>query len=189
MSEGKEFEILASGAYPARLYQIIHMGVIDSGQYGPKDTVRLAFEFPTEKTTFKEENGEQPFVLSQEYTLSTHEKSNLRKVIHALIGAELTDQEAESFDVEDLIGKECLVTVVHNEGKNGKIYANIGNTTVLPKGMECPAPINEAFVLNYREKWDDIKFATLPDFIKSKMQATEQFKFKGEEVQPDDIPF
>ncbi len=173
----KDFEPIAEGAYPARIYQMIHIGTIAGFQGAMQNKVRITFEFPTELKVFKEENGEQPQVLSQDYTLSFHEKATLTKVINACDPKALKvgeDGLIDEYDVENLLGKSCLVTVVHKVGKEGKVFANVGNCTVMPKGMTCPEAINEPKVLNY-DNFDEEIFASLPQFIQDKIKSSSEY--------------
>lgn len=177
-SAGADFTPIEEGSYVARIYQIIHVGTVAGYQGALQNKVRLTFEFPTELKVFKEENGEQPQVLSNEYTLSFHEKATLTKVINACDPKALKvgeDGMIDEYDIEKLLGKACLVTVVHKAGKEGKVYANIGNCTVLPKGMTCPPAINEPKVLNY-DNFDKEYFTTLPTFIQDKIRSSQEYK-------------
>lgn len=177
-SAGKEFEPIAEGAYPARIYQIIHIGTIPGYQGVMQNKVNITFEFPTELKIFKEDKGEQPQVLSQDYTLSFHEKATLTKVINACDPKALKigdDGLIEEYDTEKLIGKSCLVTVVHKLGKDGKVYANIGNCTVMPKGMVCPDAINETKILNY-DDFNKELFESFPKFIQDKIKSSSEYQ-------------
>ncbi len=189
--QGASFDPIPEGAYPARIYSFIHMGT-GPGYLGQiQNKIRLTFEFPTEMKVFKEENGPQPMVLSQEYTLSTHEKSQLRKVIEACDPKALKtvgdDGLVDAYDAEQLVGKACLVTVIHKKGKTGdEVYANIGNCTVMPKGMECPLQINPSVVLSY-DNFDQEVFDKLPKFIQEKMQSSYEYQKMNED--PNAVPF
>lgn len=189
----KSFDPIPEGAYPARIYQIIHIGTVPGFQGQLQNKVRITFEFPTETKVFKEENGEQPMVLSQDYTLSFHEKSQLRKVIDACDPKALKsvgdDGLVEQYDIENLLGKACLVTVVHKEAKTGEaIYANIANCTVMPKGMTCPPQINESKSLSY-DNFDHAYFATLPQFLQDKIKASSEYQWMMSDKSDDAVPF
>jgi hypothetical protein len=45
----------------------------------------------------------------------------------------------------------------------------------MPKGINCPAQINDTFLLDY-DNFDAVKFDSLPDFIKTKMQGSKEFR-------------
>ncbi len=189
----KNFEPLAEGAYPARIYQVIHIGSVPGFQGQIQNKVRITWEFPTETKVFKEENGEQPYVLSNDYTLSFHEKSQLRKVIDACdpkaLKAVGEDGLVEEYDIENLLGKACLVTVIHKDSKTSEaVYANIGNCTVMPKGMTCPEAINEPKSLSY-DNFDKEYFVTLPQFIQDKMKSSSEYKWMEMDSKDEAVPF
>src|SRR3990167_1368282 len=172
-----EFEILEEGSYPARIYQMIHIGTIAGFQGQLQDKVRIGFELPTELKVFTEEKGEQPRVISQEYTLSFHEKAKLRKLIDACDpkAMKITDEGfLEEYDIENLIGKECLLTVKHKNSKEGNTYSLIDGTTMLPKGMSCPPAFNEPIILSY-DNWNQEIFDKLPDFLKDKIKSSQEY--------------
>lgn len=208
----KEFTrtVVPEGTYVARLYSFIDLGV-QEGQYKGEPTsnrkVRLTFELPTETKEF--DGAEKPLVISKEYTLSMHPKSRLRPVVEALVGVSFTDPEAINFDFEDdidqLLGKECMLSVSHFEGQRG-LSAQIDSVVRLMKGATCPPQFNEStfYLLKHG---DNEVFQNLPQFIKDKIMATKtetvdedtandiknlrdaHNKKEPEDISPDDIPF
>src|SRR3990167_3506765 len=180
-------EMIPAGTQLARLYSIVHIGTVSFEYKGePKEAnkVRLTFELPNEMRVFKEGEGEKPMVISSEFSLSMHEKANLRKFIESMVGTALNDDEARDFDVESIIGTTCLLNIVH-EAKNGKEYANIQSVSPLVKGMEAPPAINEPVVLNYDDRWNEEVFRSLPEFLQKKMMETPEWKEKGMETLSD----
>jgi hypothetical protein len=176
---GSNYEPIAAGTYAARCYQMIHIGTAEEnilGQVKKLNKVRITWELPTETKVFKEENGEQPHVISKEFTLSMNEKATLRKFLEGWRGKSFTEKEAESFDITVLLGKPCMLSIIHKQAKNGNTYAEISSVSSVPKGMNVPDQINPLKELNY-DKFDWDLFETLPDFIKDKMKQTDEFKF------------
>jgi hypothetical protein len=96
--------------------------------------VRLRWELVDEKM----DDG-NPFTISQRYTWSMNERSNLRKALESWRGKpfEKGDFGPNGFDTRKLMGAPCLLTIVHREGNNG-IRANVAAISPLPKGMEKP---------------------------------------------------
>jgi hypothetical protein len=175
---GSNFEPIPAGSYAARCYSMLHIGTNEEtilGTVKRLNKVRVTWELPTETKVFKEENGEQPYVLSKEFTLSMHEKANLRKFLQSWRGKTFTEKEAESFDISVLIGKPCLISVNHKVAKNGNTYAEIAGVNLLPKGMECPPQICDSQELTY-SAWNQELFDSLPDFIKEKVQTSDEYK-------------
>lgn len=187
-NKGAEVELVEAGSYPARVYQMIHIGTVPGFEGKVQNKVRIGFELPTEMKVFDEKKGPQPRVMSQDFTLSFNEKATLRKVITACDSKALgidDDGFLEEFDVETLIGKTLLVTVAHKAKKDGKgSYAFLENYTALPKGMTCPEAINPVQVLSY-DKWNEADFQKLPDFIKEKIEASDEFKSLTPEQRKD----
>ena len=186
--ESKSFEPIPEGSYAARLYQIIHVGNVEGWEQQIQNKVRLTFEIPELTREFKEGEGEKPLVISKEYTLSTHEKANLRKVIEALVGTALSEKEAEDFDVEKLVGDTGLLTIKQKTGDRGK-YAYVDSVTVLPKSMKCGKQVNKNKVQNY-DDFDEEFHASLPDFLREKIESSEEYRaMAGEDAVEDGIPF
>lgn len=176
---GGDYAPMEAGMYVARCVQMIQIGTITeiiNGESKTQHKVRLGFEFPTELKVFKEENGEQPYMLSKDYGLSMHEKATLRNHLETWRGKKFTEDEAKSFDVTKLLGVPCTINVIHKVAKsNGKTYAEIGSISPLMKGQPCPdaiSPIQELSFDNFN--WE--LFNSLPDFLKSKIQGSLEFK-------------
>ena len=194
----KQFELVTAGNHLARCYQMIEIGTEEIEYNGEKKNVhrvRIVWELPNEKKVFNPEKGEQPFSIGKDYTLSMHEKATLRHDLQSWRGKAFTDEEANSFDITKLLGKPCMLNVIHEQGKNGNTYAKIAGVTAVPKGMPVPDQVNESFMLSF-EDWDDKKFAALPDWLKQRIEKTPQFKSRLdgpiEEAKEDDsseLPF
>lgn len=176
---GGNFEPIPTGNYPARCYSMIHIGTIEEtilGQTKILNKVRITWELPTELKVFKEENGEQPMVISKEFTLSLHEKSTLRNFLKNWRGKDFTEEEAKAFDVTKLIGVPCMLNITHKKSKDGqRVYAEIGSISAMPKGFVCPNQINDSFIFTY-DDFDNETFMNLPEFLRLKMVTSVEFK-------------
>jgi hypothetical protein len=177
-NNGSQRELIAAGNYVARCYQMIHIGTVIEqvlGQAKTLNKVRIGWELPMELKVFKEENGEQPCVISKEYTLSMNEKANLRKILASWRGKDFTDEEAKCFDITKLLGAACMINIIHKPNKEGtKMYEEIAGITPLPKGFVCPSQINNNMVWDY-DNPDLHLLANLPDFIKDKIKTSEEY--------------
>lgn len=183
-NNGTTFAPVPAGTYAARCYSMIHIGTVVEEYMGENkelNKVRITWELPTELKVFKEENGEQPYSVSKEFTLSMHEKANLRKFLESWRGKGFSEEEAKSFDITKLLGKSCLISIIHKTSKQGSQYAVISSCSTLPKGMVCPEQINPSFEFNW-ENFDQEKFDKLPDWLKDKMKTSNQYKLF---VQPE----
>jgi hypothetical protein len=170
-------EPVPAGNYIARCYKMIEIGTVNEMVMGKSTTlhkVRIGWELPNETKVFDPAKGEQPLVIDQEYTLSMHEKSNLRKTLESWRGKAFTEKEAESFDITKLLGAPCMLNIIHKTSKSGNVYEQIAGVTPVPKGVPVPPQINKTFVLSY-DDFNEELFNSLPDFIKTKMQGSLEY--------------
>jgi hypothetical protein len=176
---GSNYEPIAAGTYVARCYSMIHLGTIKESYMGEEkfvNKVRLTFELPTEMKVFKEENGEQPQVISKEFTLSLGDKSNLRAFLNSWRGKALTEDECKSFDIAVLAGKPCTLSIIHKTSKaSGKTYAEIASIGGVMKGMAVPDLINPEMVFSVTN-FDQVAFDSFPDFIKEKIASSQEYQ-------------
>lgn len=189
-------ELIPQGNYIARCYQMIQIGTVTDTINGTATTapkIRIGWELPEELKTFNQERGEQPLVISTEYTLSLNSKANLRKTLASWRGKDFTTEEAKGFDVTKLLGVPCMLNIIHKPGVADptKVYEKIASISPLPKGVKCPKQINETFVLTF-DDWNDSLFNSLPDFIRERIKSSAEFQEKlrpGEKHIPnaDDI--
>jgi hypothetical protein len=178
-----------AGTHVARCVQVIDLGTQkDNGQFGLKiqPKLRLTWELPTELHVFKEENGEEPFVVGKEYTLNLGEKSNLRKDLESWRGKPFTPQELEGFDVSKLLGAPCMLNVVHKPKKDGSgAYANIASLSPLMKGMTCPPAIMALLLYDVSMGRNDV-FGKIPEWLRKKIEDCENWKQQAApEPEPD----
>ena len=87
--------------------------------------------------------------ISKSYTVSLHEKANLRKELAAWRGRDFTEEEAKAFDVSKLVGAYCMVNVTTSES-NGKTYSNVAGLTPLPGALKNakPQPVHDNIIFN-----------------------------------------
>lgn len=178
-NNGAPRELIPAGNYIARCYQMIHIGTIEELIMGEKKTlnkVRIGWELPMETRVFNPERGEQPCIISQEFTLSMNEKANLRKMLASWRGKDFTEEEAKAFDITRLLGVPCFLNIIHKPSKDGtKMYENIAGVTPVPKGFDCPPQVNPLSVWDYDNPNMEI-LNNLPDFVKNKVMASQEYQ-------------
>ena len=164
-SESANYSLPAQGTHLARCIMVCDLGY-QKTTFGPKLQVRVAFELL--KSTYETGEGEvKPHVIGQNYTNSSYEKSNLMKHLSSWLGDEVTRAGTDEFDLLMVVGRPCMVNVIHNQSGD-KTYANIASVVALPEGVECPEAVNE--LIQYStEDHDDIQFSKLPDWLKEKV--------------------
>jgi len=178
-SSNQKKEIVPAGTHFARCYSMIHIGVVEWEFQGEKkfsNKVRLTWELPYEMRDF---GGEQkPLVISKEYTLSMHEKSNLRKDLEMWRGKVFTNKELGSFDVTDLLGKTCNISVIHKVAKNGNEFAQVGGVSAIQKGVEVLEQFNPTFIFNYGDHFDLDWLDSQPEWIQEQIKSSEDYIYK-----------
>lgn len=175
---GNNYQPIEAGTYPARCYQMVHIGTVVENVMGQEKTlnkVRISWEIPTELKEFKQGEGEKPYVVSKEFTLSLHEKATLRKFLESWRGKNFTDDEAKSFDITKLLGIPCMISIIHKTTQAGKTYAEISNVSPVIKGFTVPHQINPSVELNY-DNFDFNVYNSLPEFIRKKMEESSEYK-------------
>lgn len=190
-----------AGTHIARCYQLIDLGTREKNFSGDKKIVhelRVSWELPTELHVFKEERGEEPFTVNKTYTISLHEKANLRKDLENWRGRAFTEDELKKFDLAAVLGKACMLTVTHVE-KDGSKYANVTAVTSVPKGFAPPPAINKPLEYSI-EHHDQATFDSLPEFMREMIKGSNEWKARSaappavddtapDDTASDDIPF
>ena len=188
-------EIVPSGTHIARCYSMIHIGTVEweyAGETKYTNKIRITFELPHEIRNF---GGEQkPMVISKEYTLSLHEKSNLRRDLEGWRGRSFSNQELSSFDITNVLGSSCNVSVIHKTSKSGNEFAQIGSISSMTKGSDCPKQINESFIFNYEDNFNQEWLEQQPKWIQDQIKGTDEYKSKMnqkkfKDTPTDDMPF
>lgn len=186
MPEQKEFQLAPEGVHLAICVSVIDLGTHEYEYKGKKKIsrkVRIVFQLPYEKAVFKEDEGEQPFQLAQEFNNSLHPDSELRKALKAWRGRDFTEEELVGFSLKKILGKACQIQVSHT--KNGeKTYADISAIMALGKGMEVPELDRDpTFVTKSVWETSDDRWVDLPEFIKKKIRESNEYaeKFRSED--------
>ena len=198
---GVEFEKAPEGTHLARCYRVIDLGTQVSPVYGTAHRkILLSWELPHELVTFKDGDGNEqtkPFTVHNRYTLSLSEKAHLRKDLTSWRGKAFTEEELDGFDLKNILGAPCLLSVVHNH-ENGKTWVNIASVTKPTKGTECPSQVHPSVYFDLEER--DMKvYESLSDGLKETIQKSQEWDqtkqpvpvavAAGGEDFDDDIPF
>lgn len=193
-SESKPRVLPPQGTHIARVIRFIELGtqkVEWKGEEKEQYKIWLDFELVDKTHVFKEGEEPKPFVVGSKLTFSMGSKANLRKIVEGIIGVGLLDHEAEAFDIEQLLGKACLVNI-KNVTKNDKTYTNIETTTPLMEGMTAKEAFNPITKLTFTS-WSKEIFESLPNFLKDQITASPQFNRMNnpkpiKEAKPDLTP-
>ena len=144
------------GTFQAVCYGVWDIGLHEREWQGKKKIipqVKVAFEI-NEMITEGSFAGKR-YAINKTYTFSLGTKTSLAKDIESWLNIKLTDEQRKDFDLETLIGKNCMISIKHND-VGGKVYANIDGILPIMKGMPLMTPENPStppqWVLDIKEK-------------------------------------
>lgn len=167
-----EFQTTPEGTYIARCIKLIDLGTqTQTGQFGTTARPKVMIQWELLDNEVVMQDG-KPFAVSQFYTNSLHEKSQLRKDLEAWRGKKFTADELAGFDLNNVLGAYCMLQVVHSE-VNGTTYANI-NSIMAFKGTK-PAGVNELVSFDISNP-DMTMFDGFSDKMKEKIQASPEWQ-------------
>ena len=179
VQEGGEFKSVDAGTYPARCIKVIDLGT-QHGEYlgiaQVKKQVLISFELPTELIESGEWAG-SPYSLSKFYTASLSEKATLRHDLEAWRGRPFTEEELKGFDLKNVLGKPCMVSVIKTDTGKSKI----NSVMAVMKGMTVAEAFNPLVHFDIDE-WDGAIFTEISDGVKKIIMQSDEYKEKTEEV-------
>jgi hypothetical protein len=174
VNEGNSTNIplLAEDVYPAVCCMLVDLGDQYSEKFGNTSRkVLISWELPGEKL----DNGETRR-LSNTYTASLNSKGNLRKDLISWRGRDFTVDELKQFDLRNIVGAPCMLSVIHKVGQDGTKRAVIGGIMKLPKGMPTPALSNGFTIFDLDEPDPEAKMKDLPEWIQTRIMESETWK-------------
>ena len=145
--------LVPTGLKQAVCYDIWDIG-LQKGEYKGKinQAHKIIIAWELDETI---ENGEyigKRFVISKFYTLSLGKKANLRHDLESWRGKTFTEEELNGFDVENLIGCNCMLNVGLNESEtNNKIMG----ISPIVKNMLKIVPENKRSIPSWVQKFID----------------------------------
>jgi len=168
---GREFKLLPAGTHAAVCTMVAHLGLQNGAYMGkPKlqPKVYLRFQIPAERIEWEKDGvkHEGPMSIGKTYTESLSEKANLRKDLESWRSRAFTREELAGFELFNVLGKPCMLSVVHDTGDDGKTRAYIQSVSAMPKGM--PAPKHEGDLLKY-DAANTADHDKLPEWVRQKI--------------------
>ena len=177
-------ELIPAGTHVARCIGVIDLGTQYSEKFGNSSRkVLVKWELCNELM----DDG-KPIGTSKKYTLSLNEKANLKKDLESWLGRGITeDEQKEGFALGALLGKPCLLSIIHAQSGD-KTYANVAGVMSVPKGTQVPDQVNPMTTYDVEDGKNSV-FAKLPDWIKKIIGESKEFKDgdepETEETAPD----
>lgn len=176
-------EPLEVGTYPARVVQVISLGLQKQDPYkgepkDPKDEIYVTYELADE--FMKDEEGneieDKPRWLSETFTMNSLD-SDLAKSTKRYTALD-PDMKYDG-DWSQIPGSACMISVVQNKGKGkheGKIFNNISSVQAMRAKEEAKTPklVNGPKVFDIDEPDMEV-FFSLPQFLQDKMKNNLNF--------------
>ena len=175
-AEGKTFEPVSAGVHQGVCYSVIDLGTQTptNTSYNAARKVQIGWEIPGE--TVQTDEGPKPRVIGKEYTLSLGKKANLRAALQSWRGRPFTEEELKGFELNKLIGANCLINVIHKKSDDGsKTYARIEGLMPLPKGMPAVKPLAPTLMFDLPKTGAITLPEEMPEFIKNKIMQSEEW--------------
>mgnify|MGYP003606020818 CR=1 FL=1 len=179
-------ENIEPGVYPARLVQIIDLGLQAQRPFQGKDKppaqeIMLTYELVDE--FMKDEDGNpvenKPRWVSETlpfYGLHADKAKSTQRYLA------LDPKGDYDGDFTKAIESPCNVTIVNNAGKDGKVYDNVAHIAAMrPKdAIACPELVNPSKVFDCDNPDMDV-FNKLPEWIQKKIK--ENLNYEGSTLQ------
>ena len=123
---GKEWELPPEGLHPAVCCDVVDLGDVDT-EWGLRHKIDLRWQLDTLTSEGK------PHLITRRFNLSLHEKSTLRPFLEAWRGKRFSEAELQGFDLEKLLGANCQLQVIYNQGSD-RTFANVHTAVPPAKG-------------------------------------------------------
>lgn len=189
---GQDFDPVPQGTHAAVCYLVADIGQ-QMTTYGAKHKVIIGFEIPDQIVEYKDKDGndvKKPMIINNFYTASLSSKAILTGDLEGWRGKAFTSDELQGFNLFNVLGKPCVITVVHNV-VGDKTYANIKSIGQIMKGMEvAPATRQLKYSPDEPAQYDE-----LPEWIQKKIAGAVVDEPQGQPQNQqnndfdDDIPF
>lgn len=176
---------IPAGTYLGVCNMLIDLGLQFNEQFEKSSRkVLIGWEIPEETITIDGE--EKPRLLTKRYTASLHDRAALRKDLAAWRGRDFTAEELKAFDLKNVLGASCMLSVIHREYQ-GRTIAGIQSIMSLPKGMPKGKPADVA--LTFDLDTDPLeKIDSLPGWIGDIIRQSETYAHRKAEEQSLEPP-
>lgn len=173
-SNSNKIPPLADGTYPAVCYLLADIGMQYNARFERKNRqVVLGWEIVGETVTI--DGKEKPRTFYNTYTASLDAKSKLRATLKAWRGRDFTPDELKQFDLRNICGVPCFLTLTTTVKDDGTQYSSLAGVAKLPKGF--PAPVGTLGTIVYDIDESDPKdIALLPDWVQRKITESESYQ-------------
>lgn len=131
--DGENFDPAPEGVHQAVCVDVIDKGLVETKGFDGKPPKKKHMVSVAWQIDELRDDGKR-FLVYRRYTLSLNEKATLRKDLESWRGKKFTRDEEMGFDVETVIGANCMLNVQHNV-VGDKTYANVVSVMPLHKSL------------------------------------------------------
>ncbi len=177
---GGDFKVLDEGTHLSICDAVIDVGLQNTPWGSQQEHVHMRFEVPAERVQFIRDGEEldEPMTIWARFNKTLNRKATLRKDLESWRGRKFTEEELQGFELFNVAGKPCLITVVHNQTAD-RTYANISGIAQVMKGQEIPAQELDAILFSPD---DTDQYKDVPEWLQKKFDE----RVEIEEV-PDNV--
>jgi hypothetical protein len=176
-----------AGTHIARCYGCIALGTQHSEMFN-SEAFKIVLLFELSNETIERDGKTAPISINKEYTLSLGKKSVLRKHLETWRGRPFTDEELKGFEVGNVVGSPCMVSIIHVPRQDGTgVRDRLESVTAVPKGYPAPPQFNPSVKYEI-EQGRDAGFQALPQWLQNKIAACVEWNGGPVESEPSGPP-
>lgn len=177
---GSDRALAPIGNHIARCYQLVDLGMQDSPRYGnASHKLRFTWELCEEMRDFGKGKPE-PYSVSMTVNFFFGKNSNFTKLLEGWKGGTFTEAEFENFELKKLVGKACMVNVVHAVSGDNE-YANVASISPVPAKWKdrVPAMHNPPVYFEVEMGPSSREFLMLPEFLQKIVSNCHEWRETG----------
>lgn len=154
------------------IVELIDLGMKENKKYN-KIQRQLAITFElVDDLMVNEKNKGLPFHLTEFPSHNMGGKATLRAIVHAVLGKQISDEEAQNFDVKSIVGKSVMVQVYYKPKPDGNKKASIASYSPVHKSMKNIRNVSPLKLLVLSE-FDHEVYDSLPEWKKKLINLEE----------------
>jgi hypothetical protein len=177
-SKGGDFKPTPEGQHEMICCRVIDLGTHQTefkGETKHQRKILITWELPGVRTEI--DGKDLPSFHSERFTWSFHEKANLRKFLEDWRGVafkpdDFSGKDGNGFRISRLVGVPCYAQVMHEQGANGRTYANLRTIMRYPGKQDAWPKAESDLIFFDLDSFDQAVFDKLPKRIKAQIAGT-----------------
>lgn len=176
-SKGGDFKPTPEGQHEMVCCRVIDLGTHQTefqGQARHLRKILISWEIPAVRVEI--DGKDVPMLHSERFTWSFHEKANLRKTLENWRGVPFKPEDfsgpPNGFHIKKLIGVPCYAQIMHEQGANGRTYANMTSIMRYPGKLEAWPKAESELIFFDLDNFEQAIFDKLPKRLKAQIAET-----------------